>query len=146
MTAQVPEVLRIDGEEYGMCDEPLGVYFGLGGKNPGFVMGDTALWRGYVGEWEVVDKRLYLVKLEGYLEGSAEASLATVFPAFPDRVFAHWFSGTVRIPQGETLKYVHMGYESVYERDLFLSFEKGVLTGSRVVENGVAGQGSLEDE
>ena len=36
---------------------------------------------------------------------------------------------------GEMLRYVHMGYASVYETDIFLEFEKGVLINKRVVDN-----------
>lgn len=66
------------------------------------------------------------------------ASLATIFPDFPERVFAHWYSGTIRIPQGKELEYVHGGYASVFERDLFLDVERGVVMKSQVRHNGVA--------
>ena len=82
--------------------------------------------------------RLYLIGLNGTLEGGAEASLATIFPDFPDRVFAHWYSGTIRIPQGKQLEYVHMGYGSTFERDLFLDIERGVVVATRVRHNGTA--------
>ncbi|MDR2810101.1 MAG: hypothetical protein LBB84_06035 [Tannerellaceae bacterium] len=50
-------------------------------------------------------------------------------------VFADWFSGEIRVPRGEMLQYVHMSYASVFEEDLFLSFQAGVLTDKRVVDN-----------
>lgn len=43
--------------------------------------------------------------------------------------------GEIRIRQGEMLEYVHMGYESVFEKDLYLKFENGVLVDERVVDN-----------
>ena len=64
--------------------------------------------------------------------------MATLFPDYPDRVFAHWYSGTIRIPQGKLLNYVHMGYGSTYERDLFLEIEKGVIKNTRMRQNGHA--------
>ena len=121
-----------------MCTNPLSDYFAMGGFNPRFESNCTALWRGYVGSWEIVDDRLYLVGLTGTLEDGAEASLATIFPEFPERVFAHWYSGTIRIPQGKQLEYVHMGYGSTFERDLFLDVERGVVVTTRVRQNGVA--------
>ncbi len=136
MTAQFSETLHIDGETVGMCTNPLGTYFSLGGKQPLFDWRySTALWRGYLGTWEVVDERLYLVKLTCYLEAGVEATLADVFPGYPDRVFAHWYTGTLRIPQGERLKYVHQGYQSTYEKDLLIDVEKGVLKQRRIREN-----------
>ncbi len=138
MTAQISEKLLYEGQKLSMCTEPLSLYFALGGDGPKFQCNFTALWRGYVGTWEIVDGRLYLIDLQGTLKGGEEASVATIFPDYPDRVFAHWYSGTLRIPQGKLLHYVHMGYSSTYERDLFLAIEKGVLKGTRVRQNGRA--------
>ena len=138
MTAQIAERLRYEGEDVAMCTNPLSDYFALGGFKPDFESNCTALWRGYVGRWEVVDGRLYLVELHGMLTDGTEASVATIFPDFPDRVFAHWYSGTIRIPQGKQLKYVHMGYGSTFERDLFLEVDRGVVKNARVRHNGTA--------
>lgn len=136
MTAQFSEALLIDGETVGMFTNPLDAYFSLGGKQPAFDWRySSALWRGYLGTWEVVDERLYIIKLTCYLEGGAEATLADVFPGYIDRVFAHWYTGTLRIPKGERLKYVHMGYSSTYERDLLIDVEKGFLQQRRIREN-----------
>lgn len=138
MTAQIPERLRYQGEDLAMCTTPLSNYFTVGGKNPGFEFNCTALWRGYVGSWEIVDDRLYLVGLNGTLEDGTDATLASIFPGFPYRVFAHWYTGTIRIPQGKMLEYVHMGYGSTYERDLLLEIERGVVVSTRAQHNGVA--------
>ena len=138
MTAQIAERLRYQGEDLAMCANPLSHYFSMGGINPRFKSNCTALWRGYVGSWEIVDDRLYLICLNGTLEDGTDASLATIFPEFPDRVFAHWYSGTIRIPQGKQLEYVHMGYRSTFERDLFLDVERGVVVATRMRHNGTA--------
>jgi len=50
-------------------------------------------------------------------------------------VFAGWVSGTIRVPMGKMMKYVHMGYESVYRKDMFLSFTDGILQHTRTVRN-----------
>lgn len=145
MTAQISEKLIYEGQQLSMCTNPLSLYFAMGGDGPNFEYNCTALWRGYVGTWEIVDGRLYLIELHGSLEGGGEASVATIFPDYPDRVFAHWYSGTIRIPQGKLLDYVHMGYGSTYERDLFLELEKGVVKNTRIRQNGHAeGDGGPE--
>ncbi len=118
-----------------MCTEPLQNYFDIGGHHPGFMASSTALHRGYVGSWEISGGRLYLVKLTAVLETGRDASLESVFPGFPERVFAHWFTGTIRIPRGERLKYVHGGYLSVYERDEMLEFERGAILRTWVRNN-----------
>lgn len=145
MTAQIGEVLRYGGNTVRMCDTPLSAYFARGGRRPEpdfDCFGCTALWRGYVGTWEIANDHLYLVGLSGDLEDGSVANLATVFPDYPDRVFAHWYSGTIRIPEGKLIEYVHMGFASRYERDVFLRFRSGVLISIETRTNGTATDGS----
>lgn len=135
MTSQVGERLIYEGHEVSMCSEPLRDFFSLGGKQPEFAKARTSLWRRYLGTWEIVNDQLYMVRLTGKLEDGSEATLETVFPGYPDRVFAHWYSGKLRIPEGKELEYVHMGYSSIFERDRFLMIEKGVVVGCHVRQN-----------
>ena len=138
MTAQFGEKLRCEGRVVSMFSQPLGDYFSLGGARPEFDCSCTALWRGYVGTWDITEGRLYLVALSGDLKDGRKASLATVFPGFPDRVFAHWYSGTLRIPDGKMVEYVHMAFASTYERDLIVRIDKGVVIGTDVRHNGTS--------
>lgn len=139
MTAQIPEKLFYNGNEYDMCTEPLRDYLSLTGISISDIGTPhlhicSALWRGYVGVWEIVDGRLYLIKIDGSEIGQ-DYHLEDIFPGFPDRVFAHWFSDEISIPQGKMLKYVHGGYLSRYERDLILEFRKGVLINETIINN-----------
>ncbi|MBN1264732.1 MAG: hypothetical protein JXA25_04515 [Anaerolineales bacterium] len=84
----------------------------------------TACWRHYVGTWEIRDSRLYLLKLEGCFKIEGEKP-----------IFADWFSGLLRVPQGQVLQYVHMGFETIHEKELLLKVEKGVVTGKQEVDN-----------
>ena len=138
MTAQVGETLHYEGREVVMCNEPLGDYFKLVGIEPEFDANCTALWRGYVGTWEIQDTRLYLIGLTGVLKGLIEANVATIFPGYPGRVFAHWYSGTLRVPEGKILRYVHGGYGSTYESDLLITIDKGVVTQTHLRLNGIS--------
>lgn len=132
MTAQTPEKIIYQGEKLKMRTEPLEDYFSKGGTRPEFQRSHTALWRRYIGSWEVVDDRLYLTDLSGWLEDGTKVAVATIFPGFADKVFAQWYSGTLHIPQGKLLKYVHMGYGSTYERDLLLEVLLGVVVATTV--------------
>jgi len=58
MTAQFAESLLYEGENVSMCTTPLSDYFALAGVQPRFGVVMSALWRGYVGSWEIVDDRL----------------------------------------------------------------------------------------
>ena len=147
MTAQIPESLRIEGEEVSMCTEPLASYFSLAGVDMLFEATNTALWRGYVGSWEIFGSRLYLVDLKGQLKSGQFANIATVFPGFPDRVFAHWYSGVLRVPKGKRLRYVHRGYGSVYEGDEFITINRGLtISKTLVVNRAKPGPITSEDE
>lgn len=145
MTAQFSERLIYEGADLPMCSNPLDDYFALGGDKPNFAVNCSALWRGYVGSWEIIDGRLYLVGLSGEIKGGGEASVATIFPDFPDCVFAHWYSGTLRIPRGKLLHYLHAGYGSTYEEDLVFMIEKGVVIGKTIKVNGKSDASNAPD-
>ena len=138
MTAQAPERLLYDSEKYPLAENPLYYYFQISGRRSPFRSPNTALWRGYVGTWEISDERFYIVGLTGHLGDGSMANLSTLFPEHPNRAFAHWYTGQLRVPQGKLLKYVHHGYASIYERDLRFDIKKGVVTGTRVNVNGHA--------
>lgn len=137
MTAQSPERIVYMGKKLSMCTESLEDYFSKGGIRPSLQRSSTALWRRDIGSWEVVDDRLYLTELDGWLEDGNKVTAAMIFPGFPDKVFAQWFSGQIRIPQGELLEYVHMGYGSTYERDLLLELRDGVVIETMLRHNEV---------
>ncbi len=136
MTAQATEVIHYQGHKRCMCTEPLADYFELAGIESPFDVTCSALWRGYVGEWEINEGRLYLLKIDGSLRSEQPASLEAFFPGFPDRVFAHWYSGQIRLPQGELLEYFHGGYGGTYAQDLLIDLEKGLVTQTAVRHNG----------
>lgn len=137
MTAQSPERIVYMGKRLSMCTEPLEDYFSKGGIRPNLRRSSTALWRRYIGSWEIVDDRLYLTGLDGWLEDGTRVTAGMIFPGFPDKVFAQWYSGQLRIPEGELRKYVHMGYGSTYERDLLLEVRDGVVIETSLRHNEV---------
>jgi hypothetical protein len=91
-----------------------------------------------VGTWEIIEtgdvERLYLVELSAHKTYEEVLSLPDVFPGY-EKVFAHWFSGGLRCPQGEMLDYVHGGYASTYEYDLLMEFKQGVLVNKHARHN-----------
>jgi len=142
MTAQMPERLTYKGEKLSLAEQPLSAFFKLARSKPAMAETSSALWRGYIGSWEVTNERLYLLGLDGRLEDGSALTLDLLFPGFPDRVFAHWYSGDLRIPRGKLLNYIHVGYASVYEQDLILSIECGMVVRETVRHNGKAPKGS----
>ena len=136
MTAQTGENLHFEEKNYSMCTEPLNQYFMLSGVYPEFEEPSTDLWRGYIGSWEIIENRLYLVYLKGFNRDGTESDLSALFPEYPDRVFAHWYCGTLRVPDGNILHFEHMGYGSIYERDLLINIERGIVKDVNITKNG----------
>ena len=136
MTAQVSEKLLYEGKSIFLFSEPLSLY--LMQNQIRFTSPHTANWRGYVGTWEIIEadgaERLYLVGIEAHKDYETILTLPDLFPGF-DKVFAHWFTGELRCPQGSLVEYVHMGYASTYEYELFLEFKQGVLVHKYAIHN-----------
>ena len=134
MTAQVHERLILEGEETSMAFCPP-----LPEGHPRIseldsqesetenvppIAHSTACWRGYIGTWEIKDGRFYLVDIAGRYRMAGS-----------DPILADWFTGVIRIPKGEQLHYVHMGFGSVYEQELHVKIENGEVLTSRVIDN-----------
>jgi hypothetical protein len=87
-------------------------------------VGSTACWRGYVGTWRIEDRRFYLDKLIGRVRLAVESPL-----------FADWFTGVLRIPDGKVLMSVHMGFGTLYEQEIHIFVEEGHVRGRRTITN-----------
>ncbi|MBL0140386.1 MAG: hypothetical protein IPP86_17950 [Bacteroidetes bacterium] len=118
-----------------MASEPLSIYLNSLKEPVKFLPPTSACWRGYYGNWEIIGDKLHLIGLQAYLDGYVIAGVEYLFPE-KSKVFAYWFTGTVRLQVGELLHYEHAGYFSVYEKDIFLGFENGRLvdTNERINE------------
>ena len=123
MPSQFSEVLHIGGYEMAMCCEPLGAYFELAENTP-LLQGRRGCMRGYQGTWEIQDGRLYLVELVGTLKDGTAATLATLFPDSPERVFADWYTGPLNEPDVNRTKYIPR-VDCIYDCDLFITIDKG---------------------
>jgi hypothetical protein len=103
----------------------------------------TGNWRGYVATWKIENDHLYLVKLDtwicrGWNENTCrKVNLQRLFGKRyrNGKVLANWFSGELRMPDGKMLQYVHMGYGSVYEREIMLRIESGKLVNESTIDN-----------
>lgn len=129
MTAQAHEKIIIDDsiELMATCPE-LPVYSSQilelpEGKIEG-IFNSTACWRQYIATWKVSGDKLYLMSIEG------KYNLSENKP-----IIAYWFSGLLKIQQGDILKYIHCGYASTYERELHITVEKGLVTQKVNIKN-----------
>lgn len=119
---------------------PLESYFSHQHPRPNNVFSKkrcNAILRGYIATWEIRKKTLYLVKM---VQGTCEKKpvvipLNRLFARKKKKVKASWFSGKLRIQKGKQLKYMHQGYETIYEKEVILTIKKGQLVGKIIVDN-----------
>lgn len=138
MSAQFPDLLEYQGTRYALCSLPMDVC-PLVRINRYELHCNTALVRGYVAEWRVEAGRLYLIGISGAFDDRAltPISIRTYFPDAVLPIFASWYSGQLRCPGGRRLKYVHMGFKSIYQRDLLITIDQGRVVAAQWQENSV---------
>ena len=143
-TAQVADILIFNGDTLSLYSNPLESFYNEENPRPVsfFVYGDSALdstyeehlssacWRGYIATWEIIDDHLFLIRIEECI-GDKVSDLGKLFPnklSLQNKVLADWFSGLLVLPYGEIIKYVHMGYASLFENYTILEIKAGKLT------------------
>jgi hypothetical protein len=139
-TGQAPDKIIYDGKERALFANPLEDYYSKGKDRPDFMIRpgtiSTGNWRGYVATWEIKDNVLYMRNIDSWIKDRRVTMTELFGDQYKDgRVKASWFSDELRIPDGKELQYVHMGYGSVYERDIILTIEKGMVTRKSVIDN-----------
>ena len=116
MTLQAGDILSYNGKKTTIAAQPLKSY--LKTRNDvSFIFKSTALVRGYICNWKIKNKKLYLVSLVGFIKNNKKVDLRHLFPNITTEVFAVWFSGYIRIP----------------EDNIVLNFNKGILKEDNVL-------------
>ena len=124
MTAQIHEKLIYEGEETSMAFCPPLPENHPRIKDDEIKFVSSGCWRGYIGTWEIKEGKFYLVDIKGKYKLVGDSP-----------IFADWFSGVIRIPRGELLHYVHMGFGSVFEEELHVKIEKGIVQKKKLIDN-----------
>ena len=87
-------------------------------------IGSTACWRNYIGTWEIKDGKFYLRDLEGRVRLTKK-----------EPVHATWFSGVLKVPEGERLTYDYGCLRFIYEKEIHITVEKGIVTNQTIIDN-----------
>lgn len=155
MTAQIGNSITIGEVRRALLSRPEAGFLARLDRLPGFCARSTANWCGYKTEWAVVADKLYLLGLDGLVcdrlpnpevQSSAwcrvghlgdclyrEISLSDLCPVPSGGIPALWFTGELRIPDGELVEYVHAGWASGYERDLIVEVVAGQVVSEKIV-------------
>ncbi|MEN6363376.1 MAG: hypothetical protein ABFC90_12180 [Bacteroidales bacterium] len=143
MAAQIGDKILYNGQIHSLASEPLSPYLFTNKIEKLFSGISSACYRGYCATWRIENKNIYLLNIESPYSIKDEntdkidepiSAMNKLFPGQTE-VFAHWVNGKIKIQSGEVLQIVNTGYESVYEKDIFLKFENGVLVDEKVVLN-----------
>jgi hypothetical protein len=143
MAAQIGDKILYNGQIHSLASEPLSPYLYTNKIEKLFSGISSACYRGYCATWRIKNKNIYLLNIESPYSIKDEntdkidepiSAMNKLFPGQTE-VFAHWVNGNIKIQSGEVLQIVNTGYESVYEKDIFLKFENGVLVDEKVVLN-----------
>ncbi len=140
-TGQIGELIIYKGDTLTMLCEPLEVY--LRKNEPReklypFLRDDcsTALWRGYVGLWELKNGRLVLIDI--FACGQKSVSIKNkVFKGQQQEIFADWYTGQLFIERGKVIKYNHMAYDRCYETEIVVDLNGGIVEKETEYMNGV---------
>jgi hypothetical protein len=126
MTAQASDSITYKNECRGITTEPLRDYIKELNLPHPFYAPASFCWRGYIAHWAVDNNKLFLVGFRGWILNNQHIGMDYIFPG-EDVVFAHWYTGEIRMRLGEMVAYIHGGYGSTYEGYRSFTFEKGVL-------------------
>ncbi len=143
-TGQVGDRLIWNGDTLLLFSNPLETHPDIhtlrpkifGTQSPSF---HTGCWHGYIAEWEIINNRLYLSNIFScdYPTHKIKADLASLFSQRLDngKIASTWFTGTLLIPKGKLLYYQHIGYESIYEKEIEVTLKNGILTKTQEFDN-----------
>lgn len=119
-TAQIPDYIRYNGKTYSLFTNPMESYFfEFPDKRP---KGQffTANWRGYVATFEIKQNELYIIRIDSGGFNVIKECINGL-----DTTKVDWFNGLLILPYGERIKYVHLGYESLYEHYILIEIHNG---------------------
>jgi hypothetical protein len=128
MTAQIEEIILLDGKQQGFGGLKLPLEPVLKARKITHQGLMSCLWRGYVGYWALRDGCLFLERFEGGEDRDGRVlRLDDIFPGRALPIFAEWFTGEFTVFSGELLRYAHVGWASRFENERTLGFKEGRL-------------------
>ena len=143
MATQIGDKILYNGQIHSLASEPLSPYLYTNNIEKLFSEINSACYRGYFATWKIENKNIYLLDIESPCSLKCEntdridepiSAMNKLFPGQTE-VFAYWVNGKLKIQSGKVLKSGNTGYESVYEKDIFLGFENGILVDEKIVIN-----------
>jgi len=133
MYAQAKDILKYKDKEYSITTQPLKDYL-KENKLADFLGQSSYCHRGYIGYWEIKDDKLYLYDLNGTLANLQDVGIEYLF-GNKTPVFASWYSGELKLEFGELFSPRTGSSFSIYEYNLFITINQGIVESERQVTN-----------
>jgi TonB family protein len=139
-TDQIPERLIYNGDTLALLANPLEAPYGdsIRALLENNCM-RTSCWNRYIAYWTVIEQQLYLTDIVSccYSEDSVKVDLRKLFgdKFINGKVKADWVTQSMLAGKGEVVFYIHNGYDSSYQTELELSFDKGMLIKTTIYDN-----------
>lgn len=139
-TAQVSDTIFYKGKKYSLHTNPMKAFFEKHpDKKPDGGVMSSANWRGYIATFTIMNQTMQLRDIGIQIRIEKEKSeypyewksvLNELVPK-GETLTIDWFTGILVLPDGELVRYVHMGYGSTYENYILLEVKSGKVTGKR---------------
>ena len=97
----------------------------------------TACPRGYFAEWKIINNKIYLSNIFSCNDYKVKVNLKEIFPnkIRENLVFANWVTGKLFVPKGHCIEQANLGDNSIYEKEIVLSFKEGQLINTKTYHN-----------
>lgn len=156
-TGQDGDVIFINGERWGLLGKPIYadsmLYKSLMDVLPEGRSITTANWDGYKGYWSIKNDELILDSIEVsfwnndthkyWQQCIPSIDMQRVFGNYYDKkdIHATWLTDTIRVGKGETIFYIHDGYERNHEYEKIIAVKEGHVTELQSFHNRVVVDG-----
>lgn len=136
------DTLIMGGVKYPMSLSPIeqldSKRFNILAEDIGFREAFSWNYRGHIATWKIIDNKLCLEKIWSISKGDVDFREA--MRSYTDdkgHVYASWFSGTIICGMGSVLWYSRDGWSDLYETEVKLTIESGIVKSSRKYKNKV---------
>ncbi|MBL7865579.1 MAG: hypothetical protein JNK10_11915 [Cyclobacteriaceae bacterium] len=142
MIAQIPDIIFLNGEAMSLYSNPLEDYWTITNRKRPPLIPSPDCVRGYVATWEISDDRLLLRDIKGTIRKrnfllqrvKAPYTLKKLFSGRTP-VMATWYSGRLRVPAGQMIRFEDNGYDSRFEKEVIVTVEDGRVTRMVTLDN-----------
>jgi hypothetical protein len=145
-TPQAPDWIIYKGSKYPLLCNPLESLYENQAR-PKFMTGpgerSSGNQRGYQATWKLDDNRLFLISIAAWIcepESSKNCRPVELEKLFGNKyqhgkVFADWYSGELRLANGEVKRFLYSDYATIFEHEIFIAIKLGQFISVRDVDN-----------